>query len=508
MKTIFPRSSGVLLHLASLSNLYGIGSMGQEAFRFIDFLSAGGFRFWQMCPIGPTGFGDSPYQTFSAFAGNPYFLDLEDLVEKNLLSSEDLDPLRRLPKERVDYGELYKHFWPILKKAYVCFTSSKKPIDESLTFEQFKTHAKDWLEPYSIFMALKAHHEGASWMEWPAGRRSYEKALHDPMVKELEESIESWQFYQYLFELQWRSLRAYAQAKQIELIGDIPIFVASDSADFWANPKLFEINENGLPSSQAGVPPDYFSPTGQLWGNPLYAWEAHKADDYAWWKARLGRTLELFDVVRIDHFRAFESYWRIPIGAENAIKGTWEKGPGLEFFHAVEFYFQQKGQPCRLIAEDLGDITPEVYELLKATGLPGMAVLQFGFGGDAQNLHLPHLHKAHQVLYPGTHDNDTFRGWYEHADPKTQDHIRSYLSVSGDAIGWDAIRAVFKSVANGAIIPLQDILSLDSEGRFNTPGTSQGNWSWRCPSNALKNLQENGTVNYLRGLNALYGRLG
>lgn len=481
--------------------------MGKAAFQFMDFLHAGGFRFWQMCPIGPTGFGDSPYQTFSAFAGNPYFLDLDDLVEKNLLEEKDLESLRRLPKDRINYGELYKRFWPILKKAYMTFSRSSQEISASLSFASFKIEAKDWLEPYSIFMALKGHHGGASFDCWPVELHSFETALTHPLLKDLAASIESWQFYQYLFELQWRSLKAYAKEKHIELIGDIPIFVASDSADFWANPKLFEIDKNGSPASQAGVPPDYFSPTGQLWGNPLYDWASHKAQDYRWWKGRLGRTLELFDVVRIDHFRAFDSYWRVPKGAKDAIKGTWEKGPGIEFFNALEVDFKDKKQSCRLIAEDLGDITPEVYELLEATGLPGMAVLQFGFGGDAQNIHLPHLHKAHQVLYPGTHDNYTFRGWYEHADPKTQDHIRSYLGVSGDAIGWDAIRCVLKSVANGAIIPLQDILSLGSEGRLNTPGTSEGNWSWRCPPEALQKLQESGTLDYLKSLNALYGRL-
>lgn len=508
MRPLFPRSSGILLHLTSLPNDYGIGSLGRSAFEFIDLLQIGGFRFWQMCPIGPTGFGDSPYQTFSAFAGNPYFLDLEDLVQRKLLSPDDLNPLKQLPKDRIDYGELYQKFWPILKQAYSNFLHLPEPFEASLSFEAFKKEAADWLDPYSTFMALKEHHQGGSFDQWPLSLRSYKKALKTPLVQELREEIEKWKFYQYLFELQWRALKAYAQSKHVELLGDIPIFVASDSADFWANPELFEIDDSGLPAAQSGVPPDYFSTKGQLWGNPLYNWDQLKNTQYDWWKKRLGRTLQLFDAVRIDHFRAFESYWRVPMGAPDAINGTWEKGPGMDFFKSLLADFEKKNQPCNLIAEDLGDITPAVHELLEATGLPGMAVLQFGFGGDPHNIHLPHLHQAHQVLYPGTHDNDTFRGWYEHADPKTQDHVRSYFGVSGETIGWDAIRMTLKSVANGAIIPLQDILSLGSEGRLNTPGTAQGNWSWRCPEGSFSGIKTNGTLEYLHHLNELYGRLG
>jgi 4-alpha-glucanotransferase len=502
--THFSRSSGVLLHITSLPGPYGIGSMGRHAKAFIDFLAESGFHFWQMCPIGPTGFGDSPYQTFSAFAGNPYLIDLEALANMQLLELEDLKTLEKLPKHRVDFGALYESFWPILQKAHARFKAY--PSSKKKAFEAYKAKEAAWLEPYSAFMALKHHFKGQSWQTWPKGLHSYAQFQTNALKETLLASIEPWQFYQYLFDLQWQELHTYAHSKGIELIGDIPIFVASDSADLWTHPKFFDTNQEGLPQSQAGVPPDYFSEKGQLWGNPLYNWDALKTNGYDWWKARLGRMFHWFDAVRIDHFRAFDSYWKVEVGAKDAIKGKWKKGPGMPFFDAIFKHFESQSIPCKLIAEDLGDINDSVRRLLKETQLPGMAVLQFGFGGDADNMHLPHNHQANQVLYPGTHDNDTFRGWYEHADFKTQDHIRNYFGISGDAIAWDGIRATFKSVANVVIIPLQDLLNLGSEARMNQPGVPEGNWSWRYETQSLQNLLNHETKAYLKKLHALYGR--
>lgn len=497
------RAAGVLLHPTCFPGEFGIGTFGAEARQFIDFLHEAGFRYWQICPLGPTSYGDSPYQCPSAFAGNPHLIDLAPLVRAGLLNSSELAPLRSLSPDRVDYGGIYHHKRPLLRRA---FDAYRRAGGSSLPYGDFgafrKQHAR-WLEPYALFMALKDHFAGRPWTEWPREYADASAAARSSLARELEADIEAHQFNQYVFFGQWRELRTYAARRGVQVIGDLPIFVALDSADVWSRPDLFEFDLRRLrPIAVAGVPPDYFSREGQYWGNPLYHWAANAADGYRWWLERLAATFELYDVVRIDHFRGFESYWRIPAGARTARAGAWTPGPGLAFFKAVQEAFPD----ARIIAEDLGMLTPEVVELRDRTGLPGMAVLQFAFGGKADNLYLPHNLTANQVLYPGTHDNDTTLGWYQCSEPGVQDHVRRYLRIDGREIGWDFIRAAYGAVSRLTIIPLQDLMSLGSEARFNTPGTASGNWTWRYRTQQLERLRREST-RYLRELGGLFGRL-
>ncbi len=497
------RSVGVLMHPTSLPGRQGIGVLSWATVTpFLDFLSGAGVRYWQICPLGPTGYGDSPYQCFSAFAGNPYLIDLEVLVEAKLLSPADLIPLQSLPAGKVDYGWLWSIKWPLLFKAFDAFVAADRKFDRYGSFADFQAAQASWLEPYAAFMALKDAQDGKAWWDWPKKIRFFRDAKKSADFKKVALRAEAYAFFQYLFYGQWNAVRALAADRGIQIIGDAPIFVAADGADVWSHPELFQLDpKTGQPLFVAGVPPDYFSADGQLWGNPLYDWEAHAKDGYAWWLDRLRANLALCDVVRIDHFRGFDTYWSIPAGAPTAREGEWKQGPGLDFFETVASALPD----CQLIAEDLGELAPTVVELRDRTGLPGMTILQFAFGGDASNLYLPHNLTANSVVYPGTHDNDTSLGWYRSSDAKTQDHVRRYLRVGGDNIGWDFIRAAYGAVSNLAVIPLQDFMSLGSEARFNSPGKPQGNWQWRYAPAQLADLTQNSTP-YLRELGELTGR--
>jgi len=496
------RSAGVLLHPTALPGSQGIGTLDVNAVTFLQFLARAGFKSWQICPLGPTGYGDSPYQCFSAFAGNPYLIDLAALVRAGLLTADDLRPLQALSADRVDFGALYERKWPVLFKACEEFVRSGRRKLPYGDFEAFRRQHAAWLPDYARFSSLKEHFKGRPWWEWPAEVRTAAGSRKTPAPPQLAARCEAHEFIQYLFFGQWTLLRAEAAKLGIAIIGDTPIFAALDSADVWANPQYFQLDrKTSRPTAVAGCPPDYFSADGQLWGNPLYDWPAHAADGYAWWLARLRANFGLFDVVRIDHFRGFESYWSIPAGSTTARPGRWVPGPGLDFFRAVHTAMPE----AKLIAEDLGTLTPAVLALRDATGLPGMAVLQFAFGGKSDNFYLPHNHRSNCVIYPGTHDNDTTTGWYAAADEKTRDHVRRYLRVSGQEIAGDFLRASYASVAHLAIIPLQDLLGLGSAARFNSPGQPEGNWSWRYRPEQLSALLA-GSGPYLLELAELYRR--
>jgi 4-alpha-glucanotransferase len=496
------RTAGVLLHVSSLPSETGIGNLGDGARRYIDFLDASGMSIWQICPLGPTGYGDSPYQCFSAFAGNPYFIDLQPLVAEGLVTDDEFARLAALPRDHVDYGAVYNTLWPLLRAAYERFKASKKKqfLDYG-SLAKFRQIQALWIEDFALFLALKEHFGGVCWLDWPTGYRDAASARTQDIPDEVVDTAEAHVFYQYIFYAQLTRLRAYAGSKGVEIMGDAPIFVALDSADVWANPELFQLKKNGQPKAVAGVPPDYFSADGQLWGNPLYDWAAHETTNFAWWIERVRSNLEFYDIVRLDHFRGFESYWSVPAGETTARKGKWIPAPGLKLFEAIH----EACPGAKLVAEDLGVITDEVNELRKATGLPGMAVLQFAFGGEADNAYLPHNYDRNCVVYSGTHDNDTSLGWYRSLDEATQDHIRRYLGVSGEAIAWDLIRAAIRSSAHLAVFPLQDLLSLGTEARLNMPGSPVGNWQWRYLPHQLDQLQ-NDSAPYLREQLKLYGR--
>jgi 4-alpha-glucanotransferase len=495
------RGAGVLLHPTCLPGEQGCGVFDQHAIRLLDFLQAAGMKYWQVCPLGPTGYGDSPYQCFSAFAGNPYLIDLAALVRFGLLQAGDLGELGTLSADCTDYGALYRLKPRLLESAYARFTQIRPalPYGDFTAFCKINAH---WLDAYAYYRALKDHFGGIAWWEWPAEVRDCQRAEKSPLRAKLAGAIESCQFTQYLFFGQWTLVRAAARERGIEVIGDLPIFVAGDSADAWANPALFELDPRTfLPLAVAGVPPDYFSADGQLWGNPLYHWPAHRADGYAWWLARLRASFELCDIVRIDHFRGFDAYWRIPAPAQTARNGEWTPGPGLDLFRAFRAAFPA----ARIIAEDLGVLTDSVVQLREATGLPGMSVLQFAWGSDAKNNYLPHNAVANAVIYPGTHDNDTTLGWYQSISEAERNHVRRYLRISGDDIPWDFIRVAYASVARLAIVSLPDIFALGSSARFNTPAQAGGNWQWRYRVAALEKIFPP-TANYLRELAELYRR--
>lgn len=496
------RSSGLLLHPTCLPGNQGIGVLDESADALLRFLKDAGIHYWQVCPLGPTGYGDSPYQCFSAFAGNPYLIDLGALQQFGLLQDEHLAPLRQLPRDHVDFGWLYVTKWPALFAAHAAYQCGEVELPYG-DFAEFRARHSSWLAPYATFMALKDHFKGQPWWEWPAAVRFYAPARTSPLLRQLSDVIDAYAFFQYLFFGQWQLVREKARALGIEIIGDAPIFVARDSADVWANPQLFQLDQKtGRPLAVAGVPPDYFSADGQLWGNPLYDWLRHAADGYTWWIDRLRANFEVCDVLRIDHFRGFDTYWSIPADATTAKGGHWENGPGLPLFQAVKDALPG----CRLIAEDLGELLPSVHGLRQATGLPGMAILQFAFGGDSANTYLPHNLTANNVIYPGTHDNDTTLGWYAAADEKARDHVRRYLRVDGREVNWDFVRAGYSAVSRLAIFPLQDLLSLGSTARFNTPGRATDNWQWRYAPAQLEKLHRE-SANYLHDLGTLYGRV-
>jgi 4-alpha-glucanotransferase len=504
----FPRASGVLLHPTSLPSNYGTGDLGPEAYRFVDFLADSGQTLWQVLPLGPTGYGDSPYACYSAFAGNTLLISPERLVTEGLLFESDLPKTSQQLADRVDFGEAYKFKDAILQLAYERY---KKTTNTNLrsAFETFAQRSSNWLDDYALFRALKDAHNGVAWNKWgPALVRRTPAAL-DRAREELREQIEAHMFYQFLFFRQWFALKSYTNQHGIKIVGDLPIFVAHDSADVWTNPEQFKLEKNGTPVVVAGVPPDYFSQTGQLWGNPLYNWEGMLADGFTWWIERVRATLAVVDIVRIDHFRGFAACWEIPGGDKTAERGQWVAAPGRELFLSIR---KALGQ-LPIIAEDLGVITPDVIALRDESGFPGMRILQFGFGGDSKNSDLPHNYERNVVAYTGTHDNDTTVGWFHsvagEGSTRSADQIErertfcsDYLHSDGEEIHWDFIRAVWASVANTAVVPLQDVLGLGASARMNLPNSTSGNWSWRFRSGALTDK----IASRLKELTKLYAR--
>ena len=479
---MFERSSGILFHPTSLPGKYGIGTLGKEAYAFIDFLKKSRQKLWQIFPLGPTGYGDSPYQSFSSFAGNPYLIDFDLLIEAHLLSEEDLrDVFFGDNEEYIDYGAIYNQKYPLLRKAYENFKSSDNhEMKENL--EHFKRENASWLNDYSLYISLKNHFNGLPWNEWAHDIKNREHGAMEHYRNELADDIEYHNFIQFLFFKQWGDVKRYANENGIKIIGDIPIFVAADSSDAWANPEIFLFDEERKPVKVAGVPPDYFSATGQLWGNPLYNWQKLKETNYSWWVERVRANLSTCDIIRIDHFRGFEAYWAVPYGDDTAINGQWEPGPGIDLFNAIK---SQLGE-LPIIAEDLGLMTQGVLDLREATGFPGMKILGFAFDSGEENDYLPHTYTKNCVVYTGTHDNDTLIGWFQKAKEEDRQFARDYLnSRSDDEIHWDAIRGAWSSVASMAISPVQDFLGLGSEARINTPGVAAGNWQWRLRHGVL-----------------------
>ena len=499
----FERSSGILLHPTSLPGPYGIGDLGPQAYQFTDWLSSTGCKLWQVLPLGPTGYGDSPYQCFSAFAGNPYLISPELLIQDGLLTQGDLSNIPDFNASRVNFGLLIPWKLNLLLKAFSRFIlSAVEGLHKE--FDYFCAENAAWLDDYALFMSLKEANGGGAWNAWDKSIRTRKKSAIDKARKKHQESVQRYSFYQFLFFRQWNKVRAYASAKDIKIVGDIPIFIAYDSADAWANPELFFLDEESLPSVVAGVPPDYFSPTGQLWGNPLYRWDAHKETDYAWWLDRFRAVLKLVDIVRLDHFRGFAGYYEIPFGSKTAETGRWVPGPGSDFFKALD---EKLSDPrtaeieLPIIAEDLGVITPDVVELRDGFHLPGMKILQFGFD-DPKNPFLPHNYPAHCVAYTGTHDNDTARGWYDSAPEQERKFALKYLNTDADHFVWELVRGVWSSVAVYALAPMQDLLNLGGYARMNFPSRLGGNWEWRMQESDMNEHLADG----LRELNELYLR--
>jgi len=494
--TSLTRASGILLHPTSLPGPYGIGTLGETAYQWIDFLAQARQSYWQVLPLGPTGFGDSPYQCFSAFAGNPLIIDLPTLVAWGWLDASFLEEGAALPSDHVDFGAVIPFKRRALHAAYQGFRQRASPKDRE-AFAAFCQEEAWWLDDFALFMALKEVFH-AAWNEWPRPLRLRDPQALDQARREHAEQVDEHRFAQWLFFRQWQNLREYAHSHGIRIIGDIPIFVAYDSADVWAHREFFHLDEEGRPTVVAGVPPDYFSPTGQLWGNPLYRWDVLAAQGYGWWIDRFRSTLRLVDWVRLDHFRGFEAYWEIPAGMPTAEIGRWVPGPGDDFFRAL----QSALGDLPIIAEDLGLITPEVEALRDRWGFPGMKVLQFAFS-DPANPYLPHNYTSTRwVVYTGTHDNDTTVGWFQSLDSATRDFVLKYLARDGQDIAWDFIRLAWQSVAVLAIVPLQDVLRLGSEARMNTPGRMAGNWSWRVPASMLTSQ----VADNLAELTLLYAR--
>jgi len=495
----FERASGVLLHPTSLPGPYGIGDLGPSAYRFIDWLAEAGCKLWQILPLGPTGYGDSPYQCFSAFAGNPYLISPDFLLRDDLLHPDDLKEIPDFAADKVDYGRLIPWKLNLLERAFIRFRSAPRPVHQD--FERFSAENVSWLPDYAIFMALKEANGGGAWSGWPESLRKRDPDSLTRAGKRYADAVERFAFYQYVFFRQWEALREYVHQRGIQVVGDIPIFVAFDSADVWSNPDLFYLDKAGQPTVVAGVPPDYFSATGQLWGNPLYRWDVLKSRDYDWWIARFRAVLRKVDIVRLDHFRGFAGYWEIPAGSKTAEKGRWVPGPGEDFLATVKSALGDDSEVLPIIAEDLGEITPDVIELRDRFELPGMKILQFAFSGP-DNVFLPHNYPANCVTYTGTHDNDTARGWYESAPEHERDFARRYLKSDGSNFAWELTRGGWASVAVYAIAPMQDLLGLGTEARMNFPSTLGGNWTWRMIDTAMSDELKD----RLRELNYLYLR--
>jgi 4-alpha-glucanotransferase len=484
---------------------FGIGDLGPEAFKFVDFLVRAGQSLWQVLPLGPTGYGDSPYACYSAFAGNTLLISPEKLVAEGLLDSASSLATKR---HKIDFAEVHEFKEQLLRRAYERYT---KTTDTALrsAFETFAQQQAHWLEDYALFRALKDAHGGVAWNEWEAALVRRTPSALERVQEQLREEVEAQMFYQFLFFRQWTALKSYCNEHGISVVGDLPIFVAQDSADVWTNPDQFKLDKDGKPIVVAGVPPDYFSTTGQLWGNPLYNWERMQADGFKWWIERVRATLTMVDIARVDHFRGFAACWEIPGGDKTAERGQWVAAPGRELFTAIR---KTLGE-LPIIAEDLGVITPDVVALREDFGFPGMRILQFGFGSDSKNIDLPHNYVPTVVAYTGTHDNDTTVGWFNsvagEGSTRTAKQIErertfclNYLNTKGEEIQWDFIRAVLASVANTAIIPLQDLLGLGTEARMNLPNSTEGNWAWRYDSDALTD----DIATRLKDLTKLYGR--
>lgn len=490
------RTSGVLMPISSLPSEYGIGTMGKEAKRFVDFLAKGGQRYWQILPICPTSYGDSPYQSFSSFAGNPYFIDLELLCEEGLLRKEECDAITWCEREdSVDYPTLYENRYGLLKKAYQRFCGN---IPED--FLDFCEKQALWLEDYALFMALKDANAGASWLTWDDDLKMRDAKAIEKAKIAYTEDIRFYRMLQYLFFKQWKELKDYANAHNIFIIGDVPIYVALDSADVWSNPKQFYLDKKLEPVAVAGCPPDAFSEDGQLWGNPLFRWDVMKKDGYTWWVNRIRGMARLYDIVRIDHFRGFDSYYAIPYGNDTAREGKWMKGPGMDLFRTLE----KKLGKVDIIVEDLGFLTPSVHKLLKDTGFPGMKVIQFAFDSREGSDYLPHNYPKHCVVYTGTHDNDTSVGWMETAPGASVKFAKDYLNLTKkEGYHWGMMRAAWSSVADMAIVPMQDLLGLGSEARMNTPSTLGDNWKWRATPEQINDKLAKKLWKYMQ----MYGRV-
>lgn len=488
------RGSGILMHITSLPGPYGVGTMGKNAFRFVDFLYEAGQKYWQMLPLNPTGYGDSPYQSCSTFAGNHYLIDLDMLAENGLLKEEEISAITwNSCEDRVDFGLLYNNRLPVLRKAFERFT-------DMTALEEFCRENSDWLPDFSLYMALKERSGGKPWYQWDEDLKRRQPDAMWNARQTLAEQIRFYNFVQYLFHTQWSALRSYAKEKGISIIGDVPIYVPLDSVEVWSSPELFQLDEKLDPIAVAGCPPDAFSEDGQLWGNPLYRWEAHKKDGYRWWIRRLAAAGQRFDVVRLDHFRGFEAYWSVPYGDTTAKGGKWNKGPDMDFVNAVKRQLPE----LQLIAEDLGFLTQEVLDLRDNSGWPGMKVLEFAFDSREPSEYLPHTYIQNTVCYTGTHDNMTMRQWFETAEPEAVEYAKEYMCLTEtEGLVWGTIRTAFASVSDMCIIQMQDYLDLGDEGRMNFPGTTGNNWVWRAKSGsygdelALK----------IKKLTRLYGRI-
>ncbi len=493
----WPRAAGILLHPTSLPGPYGIGDLGPAALAFLDFLTAGRQKLWQVLPLHPTGFGNSPYAALSAFAGNPLLISPQQLIEDGLLTRADLEPVPTFSPARVDYGLVIPWKTALLRTAYARFERSAAP-ELAAALDAFRARSAHWLPDYALFAALKDAYDGAAWTRWPEPLAQHDEAALAGVRERLAGDIGFHEFAQFLFFRQWEAVRDAARERGIRIIGDVPIFVAHDSADAWAHRKLFQLDARGEPVVVAGVPPDYFSPTGQRWGNPLYRWDALKQSDYAWWIERVRVALELVDIIRLDHFRGFHAYWEISGEDETAVGGHWVPAPGAALFEAVRAALGD----VPLIAEDLGQITLGVHRLRQRLGLPGMRVLQFGFGGNSKNAHLPHNFTRDTVVYTGTHDNDTTRGWFAAASEHERAYALRYLDTDAEHVVRAMVRAAYASVAALAIVPLQDALDLGSAARMNFPSRPAGNWEWRVAEGQLTPA----VAKWLAQLATTYGR--